>query len=59
MNSEWSLKELYSGYDDPEFLADIGRLEECVAEYIKMAGELNRAQATSMSPRRSAPMTGT
>ena len=45
MNSEWSLKELYSGYDDPEFLADIGRLEECVAEYIKMAGELNRAQA--------------
>lgn len=45
MNSEWSLKELYSGYDDPEFLADIGRLEECVAEYIKMAGELNRDQA--------------
>lgn len=45
MNSEWSLKELYSGYDDPKFLADIGRLEECVAEYIRMAGELNRAQA--------------
>lgn len=45
MNSEWSLKELYSGYDDPEFLADIGRLEECVAEYIRMAGELNRDQA--------------
>lgn len=42
MNSEWSLKELYSGYEDPAFLADLAGLEEKIAEYNKAAGALDR-----------------
>lgn len=31
MNNEWSLDVFYKGYDDPEFLADISKLEEVAA----------------------------
>ncbi len=33
MNSEWSLRELYSGYEDPAFSADLKCLEELVGDY--------------------------
>lgn len=43
MNSEWSLKELYSGYEDPVFLADLKRLEETVEDYNAKALQLDMA----------------
>ncbi len=33
MNKEWSLKELYSGLDDPKYAADFALLEEKVKAY--------------------------
>lgn len=43
MNSEWSLKELYSGYEDPVFLADLKQLEELVEAYNAKALQLDKA----------------
>ncbi len=43
MNSEWSLKELYSGYEDPAFLADLERLKELVKAYNEKAAALDAA----------------
>lgn len=43
MNSEWSLKELYSGYEDPVFLADLKRLEETVEDYNAKVLQLDMA----------------
>lgn len=31
MNSEWSLKELYTGLDDPKYASDIKKLEDSIA----------------------------
>ena len=28
MNSEWSLDELYKGFDDPKFAADLAKYDE-------------------------------
>lgn len=44
MNKEWSLKELYSGYGDPAFLADLSQLEKLVKEYNEAAAALDAAK---------------
>lgn len=44
MNSEWSLKELYDGYDDPAFSDDLERLKRAVAEYNAKAAALDMAK---------------
>ncbi len=43
MNSEWSLRELYSGYEDPAFLADLKCLEELVEDYNAKVLQLDSA----------------
>ena len=43
MNSEWSLKELYSGYEDTAFHADLERLKELVTDYNTKVSLLDRA----------------
>lgn len=40
MNREWSLKELYQGYDDPKFTADVTRLDDCLNEFADFAAKL-------------------
>ena len=40
MNSEWSLDVLYKGFDDPKFIADFAKLDECIAETNAFAAEL-------------------
>ncbi len=40
MNQEWSLNELYQGYDDPKFAADMTKLDGCIAEFAAFAGDL-------------------
>ncbi|MCR4772121.1 MAG: M3 family oligoendopeptidase [Oscillospiraceae bacterium] len=37
MNGEWSLKELYSGYDDPRFAEDMAKLDELCARFADLA----------------------
>ena len=39
MNREWSLIELYGGFDDPAFAADEAALEEYIAEYASLAND--------------------
>lgn len=41
MNSEWSLDVLYTGYDSPEFKADMKAVDEVVAEVNSFAAKLN------------------
>lgn len=41
MNKEWSLDVLYTGYDSPEFRADMKAVDEVVAEVNAFAGKLN------------------
>lgn len=43
MNSEWSLRELYNGYEDPAFLADLKQLEELVEDYNAKVLQLDKA----------------
>ncbi len=40
MNSEWSLKELYNGYEDEAFKRDFERAEAIIAEYDAFAASL-------------------
>ena len=40
MNSEWSLDVLYTGYDSPEFQADLKAADEAVGEVNAFAGKL-------------------
>lgn len=47
MNSEWSLKELYSGYEDPAFLADLEHLKELVEDYNAKAAALDAKNPAS------------
>lgn len=50
MNAEWSLKEIYTGIDDPAYEADISKIEQRIEElalFLKDAGskgELERAE---------------
>ena len=37
MNGEWSLKELYSGYDDPRFNGDMAKLDGLCARFAALA----------------------
>ena len=32
MNSEWSLDELYKGFADPKFTADLAKYDEMIAK---------------------------
>lgn len=45
MNREWSLEELYKGYDDPAFAADMKKLEEVMAVYNQQAAALAGGEA--------------
>ena len=40
MNHEWSLSELYQGYDDPKFAADMAKLDGCIAEFTEFTAKL-------------------
>lgn len=44
MNKEWSLEELYKGYEDSAFQEDIKKLEQAVATFNRLAGNLDAAQ---------------
>lgn len=41
MNSEWSLDSLYTGYDDPAYLADDARADELIRAINDFAGSLS------------------
>ena len=45
MNHEWSLSELYRGYDDPKFAEDMKKLENSIAEFSAFAGDLSGSPA--------------
>ncbi len=40
MKETWSLDELYLGFDDPKFQADMDRLEHLLAEFSDITGQL-------------------
>lgn len=40
MNSEWSLDELYKGFDDPKFVSDFARVDEMIARSNELAEEI-------------------
>lgn len=40
MKETWSLDELYLGFDDPKFQADLDKLEHLLAEYSDIVGQL-------------------
>lgn len=44
MNGEWSLKELYQGYDDPAFLRDMKKLDELAAVLTDQTANLAAAE---------------
>jgi pepF/M3 family oligoendopeptidase len=41
MNSEWSLKELYDGYDDPKYIADLKKADELCRKFADFASKLD------------------
>lgn len=40
MNGEWSLSELYSGYDDPRFAEDMAKADELCAQFAALSEDL-------------------
>lgn len=44
MKETWSLDELYLGFDDPKFQADMDRLEHLLAEYSDITGQLTQLE---------------
>lgn len=44
MNSEWSLDELYKGFDDPKFAADLAKYDEMIAKINEFAGKISDMQ---------------
>ena len=40
MNSEWSLDELYKGFDDPKFVSDFAKVDELVARNNELAEKI-------------------
>lgn len=45
MNSEWSLDELYKGFDDPKYLEDLAALDESIAKFNDFAAKLGEKSA--------------
>ncbi|MDE7300452.1 MAG: M3 family oligoendopeptidase [Lachnospiraceae bacterium] len=45
MNREWSLKELYTGYEDEAFQRDMKKLEEAIAAYNAAVSKLDTEHA--------------
>ena len=41
MNEVWNLDVIYRGFDDPDFAADMEKLEKLVKDYAAFAGELD------------------
>jgi len=41
MNKEWSLDNLYKGYDDPKYLKDEARLDELIKEITDLCSDLS------------------
>jgi hypothetical protein len=39
MNGEWSLKELYAGYDDPKYKEDLRKADELCLELADFASD--------------------
>lgn len=46
MNSEWSLKELYGGLDDPKYEADFARLEKNIKEFADIVKNPSKDELT-------------
>ena len=44
MNSEWSLDELYKGFDDPKFAADLAKYDEMIAKPNAFAAKISDMQ---------------
>lgn len=44
MKETWSLDELYLGFDDPKFQADMDRLEHLLAAYSDITGQLTQLE---------------
>ena len=44
MNSEWSLDELYKGFDDPKFAADLAKYDEMIAKINEFAAKISDMQ---------------
>lgn len=44
MNSEWSLDELYKGFDDPKFAADLAKYDEMIAQTNEFAAKISDMQ---------------
>lgn len=44
MKETWSLDELYLGFDDPKFQADMDKLEHLLAEYSDITGQLTQLE---------------
>ena len=44
MNSEWSLDELYKGFDDPKFAADLAKYDEKIAKTNEFAAKISDMQ---------------
>ena len=44
MNSEWSLDELYKGFDDPKFAADLAKYDEMIAKTNEFAAKISDMQ---------------
>lgn len=42
MNEVWNLDVIYRGFDDPDFAADMEKLEKLVQDYVAFAGELDK-----------------
>ena len=44
MNSEWSLDELYKGFDDPKFAADLAKCDEMIVKINEFAAKISDMQ---------------
>ena len=44
MNSEWSLDELYKGFDDPKFAADLAKYDEMIVKTNEFAAKISDMQ---------------
>ena len=43
MNEVWNLDRMYSGFDDPKYLADFAEFEKKVGEFIAFSETLENA----------------
>ena len=49
MKETWSLDVLYKGYDDPQFEADIKKLDELIAQCNTLADTLSPVSYTHLT----------